>query len=148
MTRSHDLKLSVRSDPRLLGSIRSLVREWVEGFGLGRERTDEVVLAIDEACSNAIRHSYRGRCDRALELSLSAADEFLEFEVCDHGRPCPPENSVRKTLTCPTAVSQLKPGGLGVQLIYVVFDEVEFRPGKRSGNRLVMRLRRPESAEG
>jgi anti-sigma regulatory factor (Ser/Thr protein kinase) len=147
VARSCDLRLSARSDPRLLGSIRSLVRGWVEAFGLAPDRTDEVVLAIDEACSNAIRHSYRGRCDRAVELNLRTAGEFLEFEVCDHGQPCPPEHLARRDLRTPTT-ADLKPGGLGVQLIYVVFDEVEFRPGKTRGNRVIMRLRRPEHAEG
>ena len=34
-------------------------------------------------------------------------------------------------------------GGLGVQLMYRVFDEVKFSPGREKGNRVVMRLKRP-----
>jgi serine/threonine-protein kinase RsbW len=140
--KADDLRLSVRSDPRLLGSIRGLVRGWVEAFDLDRERSDEVVLAIDEACTNAIRHSYGGRCDRVVELNLRSTEEHLELEVCDHGDPCPPERLVRRPLQ-PPSPGELRPGGLGVQLIYLVFDEVEFRSGKDRGNRVIMRLRRP-----
>jgi len=136
-----DIRLEVRSDPRFLRCIRSLVRGWVEGCELSRDATDEVVLAIDEACSNAIRHSYGGRCDRFVELTLRADDEWLEVRLCDQGEPCPPEHRERRVLEPPDP-EHLVPGGLGVQLIHLAFDEVEFCPGATSGNCVILRRRR------
>jgi len=138
---ANDIRLEVRSDPRLLGSIRSLVRGWMASFELAGELADGVVLAIDEACSNAIRHSYEGRCDETVELTLRAAPEFLEFVVCDRGVPCPPEHQERRPLKQPEP-DELEPGGLGVQLMYEVFDEVSFCPGSQCGNCVTMRLKR------
>ena len=138
----NDIRLEVRSDPRLLGSIRNLVRGWVDSFDLGGEVADEVMLAIDEACSNVIRHAYQGHCEHTVELTLRSDESFLEFRVCDEGIPCPPENVKRRPLRPPDP-DDLTPGGLGVQLIYEVFDDVQFTHGAEGGNCVVMRLKRP-----
>ena len=47
-----DVVVEVRSQPRLLQSIRGLVRGYVRAYGLPTEKVDDVVLAVDEACCN------------------------------------------------------------------------------------------------
>jgi anti-sigma regulatory factor (Ser/Thr protein kinase) len=136
-----DLQLTVRSDPRLLSTIRGLVRSWVESWDIDEKTTSDVVLAIDEACTNAIRHAYRGRSDCSVELTLHAESDFLEFQVSDQGLPCPPECAARRNLETPRE-DELEAGGLGIQLIHEVFDEVEFCPGEDGGNCVTMRLNR------
>jgi anti-sigma regulatory factor (Ser/Thr protein kinase) len=133
--------VTVRSDPKLLASVRSLVRSWVESWDVGETTTDKVVLAIDEACTNAIRHAYEGRHDGSVELSLHAEPEYLEFQVSDTGVPCPPDCTTRRPLQT-TDIDDLKPGGLGIQLIHEVFDEVDFCPGESGGNCVTMKLKR------
>lgn len=136
-----DLQLEVRSDPRMLGLIRTIVHDWVDGFEISHEVVHDVVLAIDEACSNVIRHAYEGRHDGMLELRMHAKPEFLEFEVIDQGVPCPAECHERGPLQHPES-AELEPGGLGLHLIKRVFDEIVFCPGKEIGNCVTMRLRR------
>ena len=138
-----DLRLTVRSDPKLLGSIRSLVRSWVDAWEMDEKTVDRVVLAIDEACTNAIRHAYEGRCDGTVELTLHAGEEYLEFQVSDTGLSCPSVCTERRPLEKPE-VDDLRPGGLGIQLIHEVFDEVEFFPGESGGNCVTMKLERPK----
>jgi sigma-B regulation protein RsbU (phosphoserine phosphatase) len=137
-----DIQLEVRSDPSLLGSIRGTVRGWIEAHGVSPDVVDDVVLAVDEACANAIRHSYGGRCDRSVLLTLRTVPDFLEIEVRDHGVPCPPERVEPRRLEVPDP-EQLEPGGLGVQWMREIFDEVRFLPGEEGGNRVVMRLKKP-----
>ena len=139
--RERDVHVTVRSDPKLLASVRSLVRSWVESWDVGERTADKVVLAIDEACTNAIRHAYEGRPDGSVELSLHAKPEYLEFQVSDMGVPCPPECTTRRPLQ-PADADDLKPGGLGIQLIHEVFDEVDFCPGESGGNCVTMKLMR------
>ena len=136
-----DLRLTVRSDPRLLASVRSLVRGWVDSWEIDEKTADDVVLAIDEACTNAIRHAYEGRCDGSVELTLHAGPEHLEFQVSDTGVSCPAECTEQRPLR-PPDVDDLEPGGLGIQLIHKVFDEVDFCPGESGGNCVTMKLKR------
>jgi len=143
MDREKDIRLTVRSDPKLLASIRSLVRGWVESWDLASPTAQQVVLAIDEACSNAIRHAYEGRDDRCVELTLHAEPEYLEFQVSDQGVPCPAECAAHRPLQTPNS-EELVPGGLGVQLMYEVFDDVRFCPGATIGNCVTMKLMKTE----
>lgn len=140
---THDFRIDVRTDPRLLASVRELVRSWIAPFGLGDDTEHGVILAIDEACSNAMRHAYEGRWDCHATLTLTPTEEYLEFELSDEGTPCRPEKVVRRELERPDP-EKVTPGGLGVQLIYQVFDEVTFEPGSPIGNRVIMRLKRPK----
>ena len=111
------------------------------GVVAGADR--EVALAVDEACTNAIRHAYEGRDDGVLLVTLRSNGAWIEMEVRDAGLPAPPEHLMRKELKAPS-VEDLKPHGLGVQLIYRVFDEVAFWPGEEEGNCVTMRLKQPE----
>ena len=140
---SQDVRLIVRSDPRFLGSIRSLVRAWLEACELAGDTANQVVLAVDEACANTIRHAYEGRCDESIEVSLHDDGGYLEFKVSDNGAPCPLE-CIKKRALHPPAADDLRPGGLGVPLMHEVFDEVNFCPGATSGNCVTMRLKRKD----
>lgn len=140
----HELRLLVNSDPRLLGVIRGVLQVWLEILGLEADRRSEVVLAVDEACSNCIRHAYEGRVDEQVELVLSLAEEWIEITVSDQGTRCPSECAEYSPLERPAA-HEVVPGGLGVKLIYEVFDEVVFGPGRSGGNCVTMRLNRQKS---
>ena len=65
----------------------------------------------------------------------------LEFQVSDQGVPCPAECAERRPLEAPDS-ENLQPGGLGVQLMYEVFDDVRFCPGVTAGNCVTMKLMR------
>lgn len=141
-----DCTMTLRSDPALLCCVRRFLRQYLLDHGVDEEKAGDIVLAIDEACTNAIRHAYDNRKTESYTLTIAATKDWLTAEVCDHGRAAPPEKVKRRAGTTPTA-EEIRPGGLGVQLIYRVFDEVSFEAAQPQGNRVLMRLRRPP-AEG
>lgn len=140
-----DFRIVLRAEPRLLCSLRRLVRDYVASFGF-EDRLDQIVLAVDEACANAIRHSYQGRHDGTITLTLRAHEGMIDLQLEDEGLPIPVE------CTRPPDAQQLEadrmtPGGLGVYLIHRAFDEVIYDPGAQRGNRLRMRLYAPSKQE-
>lgn len=118
-----------------------MARAWFEACGCSDDTVAEMVLAVDEACSNAIRHSYGGDCGQTVTLELRADSDLLEIRLCDEGVPCPSEGLEPRPLEAPDP-DQLRPGGLGVQLMHRAFDEVVFCPGRESGNCVILRKRR------
>jgi anti-sigma regulatory factor (Ser/Thr protein kinase) len=142
---SEDIRLDVTADPKLLRYVRTLLKSYVIGQGFPEEHAENVVLAVDEACTNAIRHSYGGCCGEKVELRLGSTPDGVEIVVSDRGTPAPPGAVTRKESPPPDPAS-LKPGGLGVQLMFRVFDEVDFRPGETRGNTVRMLLRWPDGA--
>ncbi|HQE75033.1 MAG TPA: ATP-binding protein [Candidatus Hydrogenedentes bacterium] len=135
------IRVTVQADPKALEAVRGLVRGFARSWGLPSGRVDEIVLAVNEACANAIRHSYGSNPARSFVLAMGATDRFLEFELRDSGKPAPRDRVAPAAHKRPNR-RNVRPGGLGVGLIYRVFDETVFEPGRTRGNRVVMRARR------
>lgn len=118
-----------------------MIRSYLINQGVQDDKVQELVLAVDEACTNAIRHAYRGAPDQFLELSMDSRDGWIELVVHDDGIPAPYDR-VRRKSEEDILAEALTPGGLGMHLIYNVFDDVAFMPGDGQGNTIVMRLRK------
>ena len=103
--RQDDFHIEMVSDARHLCALRALVRTYVGAQGFAADRTEEIVLAVDEACTNAIRHSYGGRRDGRLTLELSSRDEAVEFVLSDEGAPAPRERTTRNVESAVSADS-------------------------------------------
>ncbi len=94
--------------------------------------TADVLLALDEAVSNAIRHGSRG--GDPVVVSVESDGEWVEMSVRDAG---PTPRLPRLPAEPPPA---LETGGRGLWLILQLVDEVRLqRIGE--GTRLVMRRR-------
>jgi serine/threonine-protein kinase RsbW len=124
-----------------------MVRGFLTNAPAQQERIDDAVLAVDEACTNAIRHAYGGDASGSLLLELSVDGEDIEIVVQDEGRPADAERLAARPLEAPSREA-VAPGGLGVQLMRGAFDEVRFEPGGEKGNRVVMRMKRDASSDG
>jgi sigma-B regulation protein RsbU (phosphoserine phosphatase) len=119
-----------------LEGVRARVREIVEPL-FGPDLASDVVLAVDEACQNIIRHAYCGE-DGMIELRMESDGDKLCISLEDFA-DCVDPGQVR-----PRDLADLKPGGLGTHLIREIMDEVELRPtGEVKGNllRMVKRIR-------
>lgn len=102
-------------------------------------------MAVDEACTNIIRHCYEGRCDRPIELTCTLAEDRLVVTLRDEGVPFDPGQ------VPPRDLDEVRPGGLGLPLIRRIMDEVDYRPGAESGTELILTKYRPatnEAADG
>src|SRR6185312_5068855 len=66
--------------------MRRRLRVWVAQHGLDHVEAVEVVLAVSEACNNAIEHAYRENGAGPIKVSLAAAEaDMLRIVVEDHG---------------------------------------------------------------
>lgn len=102
---------------------------------LGKDDDDlvaDVLLALDEAVSNAVRHGSRGGAP--VEVSVDSDGKWVEMTVRDRG----PSPRLPRLPDEPPPV--LHTGGRGLWLILQLVDEVRLqRVG--DGTRLVMRRR-------
>ena len=77
------LYFSVAPEPALLLRARDRIRDYLRQFCAEPRVIDDVVLCVEEAATNAIRHS---GSDDDIEISLRFADGDLLAEVRDHGQ--------------------------------------------------------------
>ncbi len=90
-----------------------------------------MVLGVDEACTNIIRHAYHLRDDQPIALSLEGNSQSVCMRLRDYGCQCSPEAMKGR------AHDLIKPGGLGLHLIRNAFDKVDYILKKR-GTELVL----------
>ncbi len=119
--------------------MRSEVRDYLLKSGVPEMDAELVVLALDEACANIIRHAYQGDPERPIRLRCDCTDGAIECVLRDFGTSCDPEKIQGRDL------EDFRPGGLGVRIMQRAFDCVDFQPKARGTElRLTKRLTRPE----
>lgn len=125
-------KIEFASHPGNLSSVRSLVRQFAAEALLSEAEVDLIVLGIDEACANIIRHTYQREENRPIGLSCEQVEGALRFRLRHYG--C---DGTEPGQWSGRALDSVQPGGLGLHLIHTAFDRVDYRP-KRNGMELVL----------
>ncbi len=100
-----------------------------------QNKVDDTVVehmkhAVDEACSNIIKHAYEGDPNKKIEVTLRLSAEVFEVIIEDSGLKADVASIRGRDL------ADIRPGGLGVHLIKKACDVVEFDEKKKNGNRL------------
>ena len=145
------LRMELRSNPETLGVVRNALEQLARTLGFPETECRAVVLAVDEALTNIIRHAYQGKAEQPIEVSFrriqaardGARRPALEIVLEDRGF------TVQRGKLYGRELEDVRPGGLGLHFIKESMDTVEFR--RRSGRnqlRLVKWLYAPKPAEG
>lgn len=138
MSAADGLQINLTSDTNELPGVRDALRTWVSEAGWDDHRAADIVLAVDEALTNVIRHGYLGRVGQQIELRVRRLQdhehgEGVEISVRDYGRQVPLDK------ICGRDLDDLRPGGLGVHIIRNVMHHAEYSHAEGGGMRLVMR---------
>lgn len=68
-----------------LGAIRSQLTDWLRTAEVPDELANDIVLAINEACTNCIEHAYRGHSTGSILTEVEAADGVIRARITDTG---------------------------------------------------------------
>ena len=129
---ANSVEFRISSDPRMLKIIRAGVSTFCELAGFSTEESSSVMLAVDEACSNIIKHTYEGAPDKPIVVRCSVLPQGVRITLRDFGE------KVRLHTIKSRNLSEIRPGGLGVHLINSVMDEVSFDKECEVGNCLTL----------
>src|SRR5437773_1507201 len=109
------------SHPRYLPVVRATVGQLATTVGWEETESRAIVLAVDEAIANVIRHGYHGRADGRIELECHADADGLQFRIRDTGDRPDPASICAREIGC----DQI--GGLGTHIIRDVMDTVSYQ---------------------
>jgi len=109
------------SHPRCLPIVRATVGQLAAMVGWDEADSRAIVLAVDEALANVIRHAYHGRVDARVELECHVGEDELRFRIRDTGDPPDPARICAREVGCD------KIGGLGTHIIRDVMDTVSYQ---------------------
>lgn len=132
--------LDIPADPASLFMVRTLVGRLSGEIGFGREECDRLVLAVDEACTNVIRHTYKNCEDGRIILTFFVKLDYLQIEIRDFGPAANPACFKSRDL------QDVRPGGLGIHFIRSAVDRMEYE--LRDGGMLLRLVKyKPKSEE-
>ena len=116
-----EVEITIAGHPRWLRLARSVVRDFCAALNIADRETPSLVVAVDEALSNVMKHAYGGDCSQFVSLSCSFQDNELAFEIRDRGAPFNP-------FDCDSPPpNELRSGGRGLYLIRAIMGRVEYR---------------------
>jgi sigma-B regulation protein RsbU (phosphoserine phosphatase) len=128
--------LTILAQPDRLRLVRAAVSEAAKASGCSEECTRDIVLAVDEACQNVIRHAYGGQPGNEICIDVRRSDEKIVFDVMDFAEPVDPDRIKPRNL------EEIRPGGLGTHFINECMDEAKYStPPPGVGNLLRMTKR-------
>ena len=129
-----DLRFPARAGE--MRAMRAALRVALDAQSAEPELRDKLVLAVDEACTNIIRHAYCGDCDQTITLQLIREHDMLVFELRDNAPVVDPTRMTARDL------GECRPGGLGVAFINALMDDWKLEAAADGrGNILRMRKR-------
>ena len=133
--------LNVPAQFAYLRVVRQSVMDMCARTGLSEFDAAQLEMAVDEACSNVIEHSYgetpdaeSGQPDADIKINLIQQKDRIVVEIYDQGKgfdqqskpPVPPEEYIKGK----------RERGLGLFIISRFVDEVAYERGTPAGNYL------------
>ena len=103
-----------------LALMRNFVRGFLDNLPFSEKERTLMVLGVDEACTNIIRHAYELQDDKPIALSLEVKRDCVCLRLRDYGRQKAPEEMRGRSQ------DRIQPGGLGLHLIRSAFDKVDY----------------------
>src|SRR5262245_43930645 len=108
--------MELRSNPEMLCVVRNALEQLTQTLGFPAPECRAVVLAVDEALTNIIRHAYQGKAEQPIEASFRRVEATgdgmqraaLEIVLEDRGV------AVDHKRLCGRSLEDVRPGGLGL----------------------------------
>jgi serine/threonine-protein kinase RsbW len=122
--RESDIRLTLPARPENVAVVRHVLGALAEAIDLPRAVTEDMRLAVTEACTNVVRHAYSGD-DGTIDVVVRPKGGALEVIVADAGRGIGPSPDTAGP-------------GLGLPLIAALADSLEIERSASAGSRLVM----------
>ena len=66
-----------QSNTSKLRDIRAFIKKNASETNLDQKSTENLILAVDEACTNLIKHAYNNNHDNEINLSFEIYDSFI-----------------------------------------------------------------------
>ncbi|HHS12181.1 MAG TPA: ATP-binding protein [bacterium] len=138
VTKNYQLKIPSQTDN--LELIRNFVSGVAKKVGFDAEESNKIELAVDEACTNVIKHAYQHDTTKDIDVAIKIDYQKLTVIVTDRGRSF--EFHEVDLPDMKQYLAELRVGGLGIYLMKTLMDEVEYhsKPGNRNEVRMVKYL--------
>ena len=123
-------ELKVKSKTENLSLIRDFINTSAAEAGVTPDVLENIILAVDEACTNIIKHAYKSFPEGELIIKTKSTLSRFVISITDYGNTFEPDTIPEPDLQ--KYYRQKRVGGLGMYLMKTLMDDVKYVsiPGK------------------
>lgn len=117
--------ISVEASTAYLAEVRNFVANHALAHGVSEKDISEIRLAVDEAYTNIIKHAYKNKPKKPVNIEIGFEDALIWVTITDEGESFDPS-----TYSEPDLLKRIKNkqrGGMGVYLIRKLMDQVQYK---------------------
>ncbi|MCX7833491.1 MAG: ATP-binding protein [Ignavibacteria bacterium] len=129
-------KITVLSSTKNLHSIRKFIERSALNSGIKKEKVDQIVLAVDEACTNIIKYTYNYEESHRISIKTLTNNKEFIVEIIYRGKGFDP-NKV-KSPNMKEYLKKFKVGGLGIPLMKKFLNKIEYHHIRPNLNKLIL----------
>jgi serine/threonine-protein kinase RsbW len=118
-------KKKINASTENLAEVREFVSKHANAHGFTKENISDIRLAVDEACTNIIKHAYKYDKSKVVSIELEFEDDKIIVVLTDHGVGFNPDSYEKPSLT--EQIRKKKRGGMGVHLMKNLMDKVIYQ---------------------
>jgi serine/threonine-protein kinase RsbW len=132
--------LTAVSDNSELIRIREFVEDNALKFGFNEDESQKIALAVDEACSNLIKHAYKLDKTKTIWINIETQNNEFVVKIIDEGSPFDPLEVTQPDMK--KYFKNFKRGGLGIQIMKLVMDTINYFPSYDGNSKNILELRK------
>jgi len=116
--------LSIPCNTKNLQTIREFVKVNLDTVSIAEKDAYQVILAIDEACANAMIHGNQCDCNKRLTIQLETDERIVKARISDTGAytlAAKPHSKIVEE-----KIKDKAKGGLGLMIMQTLMDEINY----------------------
>lgn len=139
-----ELAISIPSKTELLKMIVEMTKHIAIINQFPQSDSQKIALALDEAITNVILHSYQGAMDENIQVEFYCHKKGLKIRIVFTGVPPVLE---RMGIDLNKMIKEKKKGGLGVELMRRIMDSVEYKTVGNTNTCELIKWKTPVSSD-
>ncbi len=128
-------ELIINSSTDNLSEVRAFIQAVWNSYGFDEKEGRSVVISVDEACTNIIKHAYHFDANKTIKIKVEKKRNKFIVKIIDTGSHFNPNGIPEPNI--PERQKSKKGGGLGIYLMKKLMDEVKYS-NKGNKNELIL----------
>lgn len=125
-------EMTIKTDFSELSKVREFIILHAEAIGFSDIEASNISLAVDEACTNIIRHTFKLDPLNNFNLKIEINGNYFIITINDCGNSFNPIEYPEPNMG--EYLKQFKRGGLGIHIIKKIMDEINYIPANDSNH--------------
>jgi len=117
-------KIMFSSSTKNLALLRDFIEERAHAFGFDDSTINQIILSVDEACTNIIKHAHKYNEEEQIEVETKAETKQFKVIMKYKGQGFDPNELNNPDMN--DYFNNFKIGGLGVPIMKKFMSKIEF----------------------